>query len=96
MSAQGPATGDAGGGAGDGEAKQSANKNNPGNVLGYVPTHRDRQIPAAIGSVAKSMEATKTRAEIRTEATSFHQFLVTQQSDMRNLNGDDSFFTALV
>ena len=42
------------------------------------------------------MEANKTPAELRTEATAFHQFLVTQQSDMRDLNGDEYFFTALV
>ena len=96
MSAPGPATGDAGGGADDGAAQQSANNNNPGNRLGYVPTHWDRQIPAATGRVAKSMEATKTPTELRTVATAFRQFLVTQQSAMRDLNGDDSFFTSLV
>ena len=42
------------------------------------------------------MEATKTPAELSSEAAVFHQLLGMQQSDMRYLNGDDSFFTALV
>ena len=96
MSAPSPTTGDAGGGASNGAAQKSTNKNNPGNVMGCVPTHWDRQLPAAIGSVAKTMEDTKTPAELRAEATVFHQLLGIQQSDMRYLNGDESFFTALV
>ena len=95
MSVPGPVTGDAGGGAGGGAAQKSANKNNPVNLLGYVPTHWDRQIPEATGSVAKSMEATKTPAELRIEATALHQLLVAQQSGMKYLNGDESFFIAL-
>ena len=96
MYAPGPATWDAGGGAGNGSALQGSNNNKPGDVLGCVPKHWDRQLPAATGSVAKALVANKTPAGLRAEATSFHQFLVTQQSDMRYLNGNDSFFPALV
>ena len=78
MSAPGPTTGDAGGGEGNGAAHQIANYYNPGNVLGYVPTHWDRQLPSETGGITKAMEATKTPAELRTETTSFHSFLVTQ------------------
>ena len=96
MSAPGPATGDAGDEADDGAALQGENNNNTGDVLGYVPTNWDRQLPAATGSVEKAMEYTKTTAELRADATSFRQLLVTQQSDTRDINGNDSFFTALV
>ena len=78
MSVPGPKTGDAGGGEGDGAAHQITNNNNPGNVLGYVPTHWDRQLPAETGGITKAMEDTKTPAELRTETTSFHSLLVTK------------------
>ena len=42
MSAPDPATGVAGGRAGDGAALQGENYNNPGDVLGYVHTNWDR------------------------------------------------------
>ena len=66
MYAPGHKTGDAGGGSGDRAEQQSAKNSNTGNVLGYVPTHWDRKLSAATGSVAKAMEATKTQAELRT------------------------------
>ena len=48
------------------------------------------------GVSQKQWKLLKIPAELRSEATAFHQLLVTEQSGMRYLNGDDSFFTVLV
>ena len=62
----------------------------------YVSTHFDGQLPAANGAVARAVNAQLSPEEQRTQAQEFFAFLYDMQSDLRDLNGDDKLFTALV
>ena len=62
----------------------------------YIATHYTGQLPAAQGDVAKNLDAANDAAAQRALASTLHQFLDEGTSDLRDLNGDVSHFTALV
>jgi len=62
----------------------------------YIETHYDGQLPAPTGAVATAVSAMMSTEVQRNQAGDFFRFLTSVQSDLRDLNGDDTFFTALV
>ena len=62
----------------------------------YLATHYDGQLPAPTGVVAKAVQAKLSPEDQRAQAGDFFEFILSMQSDLRDLNGDDKFFTALV
>jgi len=62
----------------------------------YIATHYDGQLPAPTDVVAKAVQAKMSPEVQRTQAGDFFRFIHSMQSDLRDLNGDDKFFTALV
>ena len=62
---------------------------------GYVATHYTGTLQAATGCIAKEF-AKVTLMEQRRVATTLHTFLADPQSDLRDLNGDQTPFTAMI
>ena len=75
---------------------QVANAAANGNPAGYLATFYTGQLPAARGTVATAMAAQGPPATQRDNAEAMYQFLLDPQNDLRDLNGDDSVFTAVV
>jgi len=64
---------------------------------GYVATYYTGQLPAPQGPVALAFAAAAADTAVhRTRASNFYEFLNDPASDLRDLNGDTSQFTALV
>lgn len=63
---------------------------------GYLATFHTGQLPAARGAVATAMAAQGPPATQRANADALYQFLLDPQNDLRDLNGDDTLFTALI
>ena len=61
-----------------------------------IATHYNGQLPAPTGVVATAVSAMMSTDVQRNQAGDFFRFLTSAQSDFRDLNGDDTFFTALV
>ena len=74
----------------------SDNSDEEDDVEQYIATHYDRQLPAPTGVVAKAVQAKLSPEVQRAQAGDFFGFILSMQSDLRDLNGDDKFFTALV
>jgi hypothetical protein len=62
---------------------------------GYVATHYTGTLQAATGCIATEF-AKATLMEQRRVATTLHTFLADPQSDLRDLNGDQTPFTAMI
>ena len=62
---------------------------------GYVATHYTGTLPAATGCIATDF-AKVPLMEQRRVANTLHTFLADPQSDLRDLNGDQTPFTAMV
>ena len=62
----------------------------------YIATHYTRQLPAAPGDIARTLDASNDAAAQRGLALTLHQFLDEGTNDLRDLNGDVAQFTALV
>ena len=99
-----PAGGTPGGAPGGTPAAQAGNPppiNPPqgpppgGAPQGYVATHYTGTLQAATGCIATEF-AKVTLMEQRRVATTLHTFLADPQSDLRDLNGDQTPFTAMV
>ena len=65
------------------------------NVLGYLATYNTGLLPAAVGQMAKALTS-DTAAAQRATASLYYDFLREPTSDLRDLNGDDKPFTAMV
>ena len=65
-------------------------------VTGYLATYYPGQLPAASRTNAMVLGIKQTLKVQRSNAKALFQFLQTDQNDLRDLNGDHSFFTALV
>ena len=63
---------------------------------GYLATFYRGQLPAARGTVATAMAAQGPPVTQRDNAEALYQFLLDPQNDIRDLNGDDTEFTAIV
>ena len=63
---------------------------------GYLAMFHTGQLPAARGTVATALAAKGPPATQRTNAEALYQFLSGGQNVLRDLNGDDTMFTAVV
>ena len=79
-----------------GGTPEAGNPPPPGGApQGYVATHYTGTLQAATGCIAKEF-AKVTLMEQRRVATTLHTFLADPQSDLRDLNGDQTPFTAMI
>ena len=59
----------------------------------YIATHYDGQLPAPTGSVANAVNAKMSPEAQRNQAGDFFCFINSVQSGLRDLNGDEHFFS---
>jgi len=85
------------GGAANPQGAAPPGQNPPQGPPGYVATYHTGQLPAPQGPVALAFAAAAADTSAhRNQASNFYAFLNDPASDLRNLNGDTSQFTALV
>jgi hypothetical protein len=78
-------------GQGNNDANNAAQGRGP-----YLCTFYGGTLPAPTGEVAKFVNSSATIARLRSNAESCYTFLSEPTSDLRDLNGDHTLFTAMV
>ena len=86
----------AGAGAGEGDAPDAGQEGNNAGRVHYVCTFYRGTLPAPTGEVAQLVNRSATTAVLRARAESFYAFLSDPASDLRDLNGDNTLFTAMI
>ena len=83
-------------GGGQGANPKLGGGNGGAPLAGYQATIYNGQLPAARGTVTALFSAKGLPATQRENAEALHQFRSGAQNDLRDLNGHDKVFTALV
>ena len=83
-------------GAGEGDAPDAGQEGNNAGRVHYVCTFYRGTLPAPTGEVAQLVNRSATTAVLRARAESFYAFLSDPASDLRDLNGDNTLFTAMI